>query len=298
MEPDSICVLLSTYNGEKYLEQQVDSILNQLAVNVSIYIRDDGSIDKTTNILKKYSDDTRIQYAVGANIGYAKSFLWLVANAPKADYYAFADQDDVWNENKLYNAIRALKNTNAELYASALDIVDADLSFIRRKNFDGMPVTLGSNLCRNRLAGCTMVFSKDIQKAIRQNGMMSTIFSHDQWVFLTAAALNKSIYVDQNSYIQYRRHATTVTVASTTLRRRICMEIRTIHMHVGSNAAKSLLDAYKEILSEESYEFISKIMTYKESIGNTIKLVFDKRLDCGIAIANIETRIAILLHTF
>lgn len=92
-----ITVLMSTYNGEKYLKEQLDSILNQEQVDLKLLIRDDGSTDGTVNILKEYENShTNIKWYSGLNLGCGKSFFQLVLDAPKSDYYAFVDQDDVW----------------------------------------------------------------------------------------------------------------------------------------------------------------------------------------------------------
>ena len=94
-----ILVLMSTYNGEKYVDTQIKSVLNQKNVNVKIYIRDDGSSDKTVDIIKKYNDE-RITFFEGQNKGATDSFFELIKKAPlDFDYYAFCDQDDYWEDN-------------------------------------------------------------------------------------------------------------------------------------------------------------------------------------------------------
>ena len=98
---EKIQVLMSTYNGEKYLKEQIESILNQEKVEVNILIRDDGSCDKTLKIIKELSKNPKISYYEGKNIGPAKSFMDLVnKSGDKFNYYAFADQDDIWMPNK------------------------------------------------------------------------------------------------------------------------------------------------------------------------------------------------------
>ena len=94
----TVAVLMSTYNGENYIKEQIESIFNQKGVIVKLYVRDDGSKDRTLEILKDYN----VNLEKGTNIGYIKSFMWLIKNVPFADYYALADQDDVWDEDKLY----------------------------------------------------------------------------------------------------------------------------------------------------------------------------------------------------
>ena len=157
MKMNKVVVLLSAYNGEKDLREQIDSILRQKDVDIKIIIRDDGSTDKTVNIVDSYHDE-RIVLLKGENLGYANSFLTLIKDAPQADYYAFSDQDDVWEEKKLSIAIERMCDNKCNLYTSALKIVDENLQYQYTKSFDGYVGTVGSTLSRNMLAGCTMVF--------------------------------------------------------------------------------------------------------------------------------------------
>lgn len=105
MNTKSVQVVMSTYNGEKYLKEQIDSILSQEGVDVRLYIRDDGSSDRTTDILASYQEHKNVKIEKGNNLGFAKSFLTALDECDEADYYAFSDQDDVWEKDKLSTAI-------------------------------------------------------------------------------------------------------------------------------------------------------------------------------------------------
>lgn len=98
MNTKSVQVVMSTYNGEKYLKEQIDSILSQEGVDVRLYIRDDGSSDRTTDILASYQEHKNVKIEKGNNLGFAKSFLTALDECDEADYYAFSDQDDVWEK--------------------------------------------------------------------------------------------------------------------------------------------------------------------------------------------------------
>ena len=91
-----VLILLSTYNGERYIKEQIESLLKQENVKVSILVRDDGSTDGTINILNEYQKQGKLKWYTGENLKPAKSFMNLVENAPEYEYYAFCDQDDVW----------------------------------------------------------------------------------------------------------------------------------------------------------------------------------------------------------
>ena len=119
-------VLLSAYNGEKYIQEQIDSILNQSNVEVSLLIRNDGSTDDTRKILDSQSTQN-IKCINDKNIGLVRSFVELINQADEAEYYAFSDQDDVWDNDKLCSAISMLedyKNMPA-VYSSNARLVDS-----------------------------------------------------------------------------------------------------------------------------------------------------------------------------
>ena len=107
-----VAVLISTYNGEKYIKEQIDSILNQTYKNIEIVIRDDGSSDSTIEIIKEYQKKhSNIILKEGTNVGFIKSFFQLLGLAD-SDYYAYCDQDDVWMENKIELAVNALNEAD------------------------------------------------------------------------------------------------------------------------------------------------------------------------------------------
>ena len=106
-----VLVLMSVYNGGKYLAVQLESIASQEGIDVSLYIRDDGSKDNSETIIREYAEKLSIFYYRENNIGPAGSFMRLIELAEdKYDYYAFSDQDDFWEKDKLYTAVRQLKD--------------------------------------------------------------------------------------------------------------------------------------------------------------------------------------------
>ena len=128
-----VAVLISTYNGEKYLKEQLDSILNQTYQNIEIVIRDDGSNDSTRDIIREYQQKyANIELKEGTNIGFIKSFFKLLELA-NADYYAYCDQDDIWLENKIELAVNALNqadNTKPNMVFGNSDYYDENMNFI------------------------------------------------------------------------------------------------------------------------------------------------------------------------
>ena len=114
-----ITVFMSTYNGSRYLRDQINSILNQEGVHVKLVVRDDGSSDETLDVLNEYAG--KIVVISGINIGCEKSFLELLYSNFKSKYYAFADQDDIWVSDKLKTAIEKIRDDEfPSLYACNL----------------------------------------------------------------------------------------------------------------------------------------------------------------------------------
>ena len=133
-----VCILMSTYNGEKYLEEQLESLVRQEGVEIRILVRDDGSKDATADIVKRWQAKYPkiIEFVQGENVGFAMSFTHLLQMAveryPAVEYFAFCDQDDVWLPNKLRIAIDKLTSHEKELalYISTTKLVDQNLNFI------------------------------------------------------------------------------------------------------------------------------------------------------------------------
>ncbi len=162
-----VVVLMSTYNGEKYLREQIDSILGQRDVEVSLLVRDDGSTDATLAILDEYKTSGVLDYYCGSNIGPARSFMHLLQNAPESDFYAFSDQDDIWMDDKLLAATSTLKGHESEpaLYFSQTQLVDADLNKIPSVIIHPK-LTFGESLIYKFIGGCTMVMNHRLREAV------------------------------------------------------------------------------------------------------------------------------------
>lgn len=173
-------IFLSTYNGERYLKAQIDSLLNQQDVEVGILVRDDGSTDRTCEILKQYEEQGKLQFYKGCNLGYAESFLDLIKQDVYADYYAFCDQDDVWLSTKLICAVQKINDESHDLekpllYASALQRVDKNLNRLSIQNFRNLKLSLGAEFTRHRLAGCSFVFNNTLRNLIKKNQSYTNI---------------------------------------------------------------------------------------------------------------------------
>lgn len=204
---EKVLVLMSTYNGERYLREQLNSIIKQKNVEIEILVRDDGSIDDTIDILEEYEKKCNLKWFKGENLKPAKSFMELIKRATEAEYYAFCDQDDYWMEEKLTKAIEKLskvKNKNGKLYFSALTVVDENLKEMYKEEI--IPnLDFRTEMIKNHATGCTMVFDKKLKDIINKNSF-DYIEMHDSLICKMAYLMDSYIYIDENSYILYRQH--------------------------------------------------------------------------------------------
>lgn len=222
MNLPSVTILLSTYNGEKYIIEQLDSLLAQTYPNISIFIRDDASTDNTVDLINDYM--TRhpkqpinwLPDTPDCNLGYQKSFWSLLQNCPASEYYSFCDQDDIWFPDKVELGVRALNKLDSHtplLYASSVDYYSPDLQFMGHAQKVNSPVTLKDTLFYCPAFGFTIM----INDSLRQMALSSIIeynkMPHDNWCLKIAASFGSIIYNDAPC-AKYRRHDAAATFSS------------------------------------------------------------------------------------
>lgn len=215
MNADTIDILLPTYNGEKYLKEQIDSILNQTYKNIRLIISDDCSKDSTPKILEEYKGkDERIElYLQKENIGVVKGIEFLLKKV-KSNYYMLADQDDVWLPIKVEKSIETLKKENADLVFGDLEVVDQDLKTMYPSFGDFMLLnrkinkyinSYKVNYLYNCVTGCTVLSKKEFIEKILPIPTESKYLIHDHWIGLVVALNGKLAYMPEK-YIKYRQH--------------------------------------------------------------------------------------------
>lgn len=216
-----INILMSTYNGEKYLAQQIKSIQDQTLTDWKLLIRDDGSSDRTPQIIKEFVDiDSRIVFINEndrENFGVIKNFYTLVKHEV-ADFYFFSDQDDYWIPRKLEISIEeALKYNESEplLVYTDLSIVNNQLEVLQesmiRYQSDHANTDLLSELTENSVTGGTSVINHCLAELWTQS---DNLLMHDWYLALIAAAKGKLVYIDQPTEL-YRQHEANVFGART-----------------------------------------------------------------------------------
>ena len=273
-----ICVLLSTFNGEKYLDEQIQSILRQKNVDIDILVRDDGSTDETHKILSDWSQKAGLKWSAGENMGWAMSFMNLLVNSPEYDYYAFCDQDDIWQDDKIDTAVKVL-----ESHGDAPGCYFSNLTYWK----EGMPLrdvydkefkyNKYNCLIQCPAYGCTMVFNKALADIIKSHPPKH-VFAHDFWVYQTAVLIG-DVYYDPESHILYRQHGNNQEGAlksiGETWKRRMTKSLkRFIAGHQHENNAAELRLCFKEYMNEETLQIVSGIADYRKSFFLYLKLLF------------------------
>ena len=207
---------MSTYNGETHLQEQIDSIFSQIYDGeIEILVRDDGSADNTVLFLEKYpeTDLRKIVVQRGENVGPQKSFLKLIKDAGCADYYFFADQDDVWLPEKIERGVSSLRNEkNAAVYCSNYTVTDETLNVKEDAFIKEVPLfTPIKTLLFNQVPGCCMAFNKVMMDLLKQVDV-DNVMMHDS-MLLSLATYIGSVKYDCRPSIFHRIHGNNVVGA-------------------------------------------------------------------------------------
>jgi glycosyltransferase involved in cell wall biosynthesis len=209
-----VAVLLATYNGDRFLGEQLESLRRQQVGQIDIWASDDGSTDGTIDILQaaqKSWTPGRFQIVEGPRAGFAENFRSLILNpAIAADYYAFCDQDDLWDDDKLavaVNWLESLPSGKAGVYCSRTRIV----------NLEGKPVGLSPLFLRppsfrnavvQSIAGAnTIVLNRSAWLLIEQACRENAFVSHDWWTYLIVTGAGGDVHYSPQPHIGYRQHS-------------------------------------------------------------------------------------------
>lgn len=280
-----IGVLLSTYNGEKYLAQQIDSIINQENVQIKLYIRDDGSTDSTPQILdhyqKKYSDQIHVDF--GKNIGWKKSYFQLLNSVEKFDYYAFSDQDDVWLPQKLFRAIQFLQKLSdpVSLYTGNVWITDEKLNI--QRSFCPVKVNMLNRPIEEIMiqsclpGGLTFVFTDMALQLVRRL-YPGGICGHDSWVFRVCLYLGEVVY-DDKPMVYYRQHGTNAIGSEKGISWWIQKKFSSVlgkKYPQQSKVAHKFLQIFGDDLkrNQNAYKLLYVISEYPKNLASKLRLIF------------------------
>ncbi|MFD1851257.1 glycosyltransferase [Oceanobacillus bengalensis] len=299
---EHVKVLLSTFNGERYLNEQIESIINQVGVKVDLLVRDDGSSDKTREILSEWERKGYLTWYDGPNMKPANSFLDLIFHAsPDVQFYAFCDQDDVWDKDKLKIAVEYIKNRDSNkpsLYYSKLNPVNESLQPINvnyRKGKD----SLGRAMLVSYAAGCTMVFDRELFTLARKY-KPKDIRMHDHWIYLICIAVGGNIIFDTLPHIKYRQHSNN-SVGYKAGKFKQILRLWESFSHGNRERSKQIIElnrGYSKYITEQNLALVNRVINYGNSWKDKFQLIFDKDIKTGSIKNNVLLIIAIVTNRF
>lgn len=203
-------VLMSTYQGERFVAEQLDSVLAQTWRRLRVVVRDDGSRDATRQVLASYAGEERVRLVHGDNLGLPQAFFRLLDDAsPDADLYALCDQDDVWVPDKLARAVAGLEGIDGPaLYCGRVLVVDEELRPLYPHELPVRGPSFANALVQNIALGCTVVLNRAARDLVAGRWPRACVM-HDAWLYLVLAGTGTVVY-DPELLVHYRQHGANI----------------------------------------------------------------------------------------
>lgn len=277
---EKIQVLMSTYNGERFLREQLDSIFAQKGVEVSMLVRDDGSTDSTVDILREYEEKHNLKWYTGENLGSAKSFMDAIYKSDECPYYAFADQDDIWDDDKLVSAVNMLKNSSKPAFYFS----DARISDEHGKPFGKLlygqdpKINFFSLACVGGILGCTQVFNKALKDVIVKAPFPENIRMHDYYIAMICVGIGGDMVFDINPRINYRQHGGNVVGVAVGFKNKMKSRFKRFINEgniIIAPQAQEILERYD--LTAENAKLCRRVSEYKNNIFKTISVALSPK---------------------
>ncbi len=298
----TVVVLLSAYNGTTYLRPQIDSILAQQDVRVRLVVRDDGSTDGTQALLEEYAQRGQLTWFQGENVRPAQSFLHLFETASTdAGFYAFSDQDDIWQPEKLAVAVHQLSTIDPQhpaLYYGQTQPVDSDLRPLPRKSLHPL-CTAGESLVYHHIGGNTLVLNAALRTIlVRHHPRYYPM--HDVYTLAAAYAVGSCVFFDPTPHILYRQHGHNVVgqghSAWTEWGKRLERFFQ--RQEIRSQIACDILRGYDTHLDPDIRQLLQRFVLGKRSLLTRLALLFDPQLRCGDTATQRLFRLSLLLNNY
>ncbi len=300
MENKKVNILLSSYNGEKYIREFLDSALCQEGVQVDLLVRDDGSKDSTLQILEEYKNKGLLHWYKGENLKPARSFMTLLNDSAEADYYAFADEDDYWKPEKMRVAVEQLQEFEnvPALYFSRTQLTDEKLNPIAGPVINPR-LTFGESLVYEFIPGCTTVINRKLRN-ILNTYMPDYLPMHDVWVYSVALAVGAKIVFDKDSYILYRQHGNnTIGQGQGEMHEWKRRFKRLVNKEQSrSRRAVEIQKGFSHYMAEDNKLILSVFIAGKNSCSKRLKLITDKTFMCGNTNTYKLFQLAVLLNIY
>ena len=274
---------MATFNGEKFLAEQLDSLAAQTFKNWRLFVSDDGSSDGTLAILKRYQElwgPDKLTIKNGPQTGFAQNFLSLACDKNiKSDYYAFCDQDDVWMPEKLQIAIEHihLSSNSQQVYAygGRTIYVDEKLKPLGHSPLFVFPRTFRNALIQNIAGGNTIVFNQEAKNLLEKSGVVPAV-AHDWWLYQLVTAAGGCFYYDSKPLVFYRQHANSAIGSNQSLRSYVVRLYLLINGRYRDwiNQNLKCLSECTDLLTSESLELLSTFKKMRKAkIRDRIRLL-------------------------
>jgi glycosyltransferase involved in cell wall biosynthesis len=300
----TINVLMATYNGEKYVSEQIDTILAQKGVTVNLYIRDDGSTDKTVKIIERYkSNYSNVFLYTGKNLGVANNFFELLNQCSKSEFYAFADQDDIWDDDKILTAVSMLSKVDKKspaLYCCNSRHVDRYGNPFGTEGVMKTTRTLGSALIYSNAQGSTMVFNDSLANLLKEYtpNFSDLNILHDAWVHKVCLSVGGTVIIDKNAHMSYRIHGENV-VAKAPTKRTLFAKLKHLfdveRPYYCSKVATTIYNAYSQEIPSTNKFLIEMIANYRNSRWLRMKLLFSNKIKTHVFKIDINFKYRVII---
>jgi len=285
VEEDSplVTILLGTFNGERFLEEQLRSIEKQTHLNWILVVSDDGSTDSTLEILKKYQTKwtkKKLLIRDGPHKGFCQNFLSLICDPTlPGDFFAFCDQDDVWLPNKLQASINQILLLSSQelpiLYCGRTRYVDEDLKDCGFSPLFKRPPDFRNALVQSLAGGNTMLMNLEAKLLIAKGGCLPVV-SHDWWAYQLVTGVGGKVIYDKTPYVMYRQHQNALVGGNTSfyaklMRVKMLFEGRFKNWNTVNIKALSYI---KDLLTAENNELLNLFERLRnESIANRLQVL-------------------------
>lgn len=264
-------IILCTFNGARYLNEQLSSIADQNYKNWRLFVSDDGSTDQTMELLytfRHHNAEGKVVIFEGPKQGSARNFLFLVNLVhQQCEYFAFCDQDDIWHTDKLSRAIAILStaiNNPPLLYCSSTKYISQSGNYLQVSYMFKNPPSFKNALVQSIAGGNTMVFNKATANILAKTPRNINLEAHDWWTYILVMGCGGKVYYDSNPTVDYRQHSDALVGENRTLRAKL-------------NRIKKLLEGRFRDWNDQNIKGLENFSNYLTS-ENFITLVWFKKL--------------------
>lgn len=281
----TVQILLSTYNGEKYLREQLESFVTQtIFPDISVLIRDDGSTDGTGAILRQYAEAYGFRVEYGTNIGVTRSYLWLIEHADDAcSYFAFSDQDDVWLPKKLEKTIAEFETMDKQkprMVATLSEIVDENLAHLGFSQRAGKGASFFNAMVQNICPGHTQIIDRKLRETLLKTTDSCAILVMDWWIYLVASGVG-TVKILPEATVLHRQHGNNTVGYRTTFWELLPMRLRRLHGKEAAAMTRQLdaaLRCYGTEFAEECCQELKYFLAGLSSMKRRIEYVRHARI--------------------